>query len=531
MVRFVKILSFSQYIFGMPKTPSKKLFDLIKSLSGSEKRYFKLFASNNKTDKTSKYILLFESIDQQENFDDEQLKEIVYAGEPIHSRKYSELKAYLYDLILRSLHGYDEKSSLNFKIKSLLHSVQVLYKRSHYEDCKEILHKVINLANTSERFSILLEAYGWEKQIASAQMDIHYLDSNLSRIEKEEMECLEKMKNLSNYKTIFFKVLVSVRKNALLRSEEQIHLLDTLMDNPLLKSVDQAKSHIARILYHRIYSLYYYAVLDYKKFYTSCKMAIKEMELKPELIIEDPSDYISALSNYTLSCGLLEKYEEVRTGLQKFLKIKPKTLDDELKLHMEYYSKSFSLYIFTGEFDQGRLLLEKHLEELKKFGEGSFQRSRFFFQYFYIYFAIGDFDKALYYLNQLLNLPRSIERQDLQSLARILNLIVHFEMGNTLLLEYLLRSTYRFLRKRNRMYEFEKCVLAFIKNSNKMQSNRALKNGFIKLKKDFEELSKIPSEKVMFQYFDFISWLESKINNEPFSQVVKRKYEERLSRQ
>lgn len=511
----------------MPKTPSTKLFNLIKSLSGSEKRYFKLFASNNKADKTSKYILLFDAIDLQETFDDEKLKAIIYADEPIQSRKYSELKAYLYDLILKSLHGYDEKSSVDFKIKGLLHSVRVLYKRSHYEDCKELLIKVKKLAYTYESFANILEVLNWEKQIAYAQMNIPFLDADLDRIDEEEKICLEQLKNLSGYKNVFYKVLVNIRKNALLRSEEQRVLLNKIIDNPLLKSVDLTKSHQAKLLYYRTYSLYYYAILDHEKFYKSCKLVIEEMESKPNLLKEDVSEYISALSNFTLSCGLLERYEEVRKNLDKFLKIKTNTIDDELKIHMEYYGKYFSLCIFTGEFEQGLEAMEKHLEELKKYGEDAFHKGRFYFQYFYIYFGIGDFNKALEYLNQWLNLPRSIERQDLQSLARILNLIVHFEMGNTMLLEYLFRSTYRFLRKRNRMYNFEKRVLSFIKDSSKIHSSRELRDAFIKLKKDFEELSKIPSEKVMFQYFDFIAWLESKTNNQSFSTVVKRRYQER----
>ena len=77
------------------------------------------------------------------------------------------------------------------------------------------------------------------------------------------------------------------------------------------------------------------------------------------------------------------------------------------------------------------------------------------------------------------------------------------------------------------MYDFEKRVLSFIKDSNKIRSSRELRKAFIKLKADFEELSKIPSEKVMFQYFDFIAWLESKTNNESFSSVVKRRYKNR----
>ena len=96
----------------MPKTPSIKLFHLIKSLTGSEKRYFKLFVRDT-GGKTSKYIQLFEAIEKQEVFDDEALRSLVYSTEHIQSRKYSELKAYLYELILKSLQSYDEKTSID----------------------------------------------------------------------------------------------------------------------------------------------------------------------------------------------------------------------------------------------------------------------------------------------------------------------------------------------------------------------------------------------------------------------------------
>jgi hypothetical protein len=43
------------------------------------------------------------------------------------------------------------------------------------------------------------------------------------------------------------------------------------------------------------------------------------------------------------------------------------------------------------------------------------------------------------------------------------------------------------------------------------------------LKQDFEDLSRQPSYGV-FDLFDIISWLESKINNKPYAQVVKERF-------
>lgn len=507
----------------MPKTPSLKLFNLIKSLSGSEKRYFKIYIGDSKSEKTNKYALLFDSIDAQEEHDEEALKKIVYKGEDIQSRKYSELKAYLYELILKSLQGYDEKSSVAYKLKGILHSVRVLYKRSHYEECKELLTKAKKLAYKYESFLQILEVLKWEKQIAYAQSDIVFLDKELDRINQEESDCLEQRGNLSAYQNIFYRVMIGIRKEAFLRSEEKVAHLNKIMEHELLSDLRNAKSHKARILYFRIYSLFYYSVINYEKFHLMSKRLLKLMESQPHFLQEDVSDYISALSNYTASCGLLEDYPEVDNCLPKFLKIKPKTLDDELRIYNEYYSMKFSLCIFTGDFREGEQVLHQHLKEQKKFEKETFESGRFYFQYFYIYFGIGNYEKALEYLNAWLNLPRRVERQDLQSLARILNLITHYEMGNNLLLEYLFRSTYRFLRKRNRMFEFEKKVLSFIKDSSKIHSLKELRSAFTQLKEEFEKLTTIPSEKVMFQYFDFISWLESKIENEPFASVVKRK--------
>ena len=48
---------------------------------------------------------------------------------------------------------------------------------------------------------------------------------------------------------------------------------------------------------------------------------------------------------------------------------------------------------------------------------------------------------------------------------------------------------------------------------------------FYTLKEAFEALAKDPTEKVMFQYFDFIAWAESKINNESFAEAAKRRYD------
>jgi hypothetical protein len=117
----------------------------------------------------------------------------------------------------------------------------------------------------------------------------------------------------------------------------------------------------------------------------------------------------------------------------------------------------------------------------------------------------------------------SVERKDLQSLARILNLITHYELGNTMLLDSLLRSTYRYLNKANRLSEFERKMMSFIREAGKPHSKREMQKILETLKQDFEELSGQPSYGV-FDLFDIIAWLESKISGKPFATVVRERF-------
>ena len=65
-----------------------------------------------------------------------------------------------------------------------------------------------------------------------------------------------------------------------------------------------------------------------------------------------------------------------------------------MRIHREYYAKKLSLCVAVGRFDEGVEALEKQQKEIKKFGKKEFQTSRFYYQYFYLYFGTGDYDKA-----------------------------------------------------------------------------------------------------------------------------------------
>ena len=508
----------------MPKTPSHKLFRLVKSLSGSERRYFKIFV-NPKGDKDNKYIRLFDLIDSQTVFDEEKLKKKIYGKQAVEGRKYSELKAYLYDLILKALQGYDEKTSVDYRLKGMLMSVRALFKRSHFDDCKEVLYKAKKLAKKHEQFLTILEILAWQKKVAYAQSDMEYIGKNLGKIAAEESEFQSKIENLNSYRNIFLKLLMTLRQNVI-RREKMLEKIQDIMRAPILESEEKAQSNLAKILYNRIYAFYFYTISDIQKYYSTNKYLLELMEGMPYYLKEDLTEYIAVLSNFIVSCGNLGKFDEIEICLKKLKKLTPKTQDDQTYIHKLYYERKLMLHIVRGEFTEGVLEIESIPKNVLQTNQSIFDSSSFYSSCFYIFFGKEDYNEALTYLNKWLDMPRTDERKDMQFLARVLNLITHYEMKNTMLLDSIVRSNLRYLNKQEGTFQFEKIMISFFAKINKMPlTNKELSEAFSQLKSQL--LNDLPaSEKRLLSVFDMLSWIESKITNQSFSTIVKEKFKQ-----
>src|SRR3954469_24850132 len=110
-----------QTIITMPRVKSKNLFDLIKSLNKNEKRYFKLMMSPSDHE-NRKVLLLFDHINKQENFDED---EILKKEPSLNPAQLSNLKAYLYDKILQSIRQFNAPKIEDIKIREQIDFAQV----------------------------------------------------------------------------------------------------------------------------------------------------------------------------------------------------------------------------------------------------------------------------------------------------------------------------------------------------------------------------------------------------------------------
>src|SRR3990172_3171206 len=135
------------------KTPSQDLFLLIKSLSKTEKRYFKKFSDlHGKQD--NQYLILFDAITKQKQFDEEALKK-QFKGQAF-LRQFPVAKNYLYSRILDALEFYHRDSSIHSSVRRNIYRAELLQKKGFYDQSMKLLRRAKVEANELDLFHALL---------------------------------------------------------------------------------------------------------------------------------------------------------------------------------------------------------------------------------------------------------------------------------------------------------------------------------------------------------------------------------------
>ena len=192
----------------MAKNRSNTLFELVKSLSKSEKRYFRMAESG---ERDQKYFRLFEILVNQGAFDDTEIFRIEPSFDP---GQFSNLKAHLYDKLLRSLRDFSLPSLPSVQIRELIDEAQVLFNKGLYQHCAKRLLKAEKLAISSDNPEMQLVILKWRKQ-----MIIHTLDKasegQVDEVVAKVTEVSNRINNINMFSNLQTRLQSEYRKTAI----------------------------------------------------------------------------------------------------------------------------------------------------------------------------------------------------------------------------------------------------------------------------------------------------------------------------
>ncbi len=471
------------------------LFLLIKSLSKNEKRYLRIYAGMSGRDVN--YLQLFDAIEGQKEYDEGEIRKKL-KGKKFLSQLHVT-KIYLTELILKALKNYHFDTSVHSKLLDLLKDIELLFDKELYDLCYYKIEKAENLAQKYEKLSLLTEVLFWKRKLALAisgnRKDIHSL------LVKEK-ETIEQMNVLNSY------------------WQHTINLGNPINEDKFLTRLTKTKNNIAYALqsqvlhFHILYGLHFIKG-DIKKSEKDISELIKLLEKYPDRIKEDPHSYVTAIGN---KIGLYlsgKRWNEIPALIYKIREVPSKyKLKNEsrftVRLWLRMFNVELEMYRDSRQLEKGIVLMneiQQFIEKRRKAIPADYILL-FYYQFANIFFLKKEYLKSLRWLNEIINSNFGNIREDIQSYTRILNLIVHFELNNIIVLRYAVDSCRRFLKKKR----------------TEISSGKKLLNLFSKLSHAYPEeyqgifkkahIEIFPPQSGQTQdYIDIKGWLEEKMKN------------------
>ncbi|NND77669.1 MAG: hypothetical protein HKN39_05755 [Flavobacteriales bacterium] len=471
------------------------------------------------------YLKIFDVIDKQDDYDEEAIKDM-FKNETFIKHFPSE-KNHLYKLILKSLRSYHSDDSISSILKQEIKNIEILYKKALFKECNKFLNRAKKLAIEHEKFYYLFELLNWEKILLEEAYEEGEFTKDLDVLINEEKEVIERLRNLAAYHILYSKINYVFRSGGYVRGEAGLRVVEEISNHPLIIGKNTALSKRATTICYYIQGFCALAKLDRKNCIKKFTRVKEIFDANPKIRKDLPKRYIRTLSNLILCYIDMKKYDEAKELLAELKKIiETKGFQSTDIKVMAFKSTSLAemkMYNRTGEFDKAVEEIQPIIAELDSYREkiNKEQEILFYYNIAYIYFGSGEYNKALFWINKVLNDNESSLRQDIYSYARLFNLIIHFELGNYDLLEYIIKSTSRYLNKRNRAYQVENLIMTNIKKLSKAHDDDQRHDLFLQMKKDLKELLKDNEEKIVLEYFDLITWLNSKISKATLSEEVK----------
>lgn len=486
---------------------SNDLFELICSMSKSEKRYFVLQSQLHKGSK--QYIQLFKALEKLDVYNEKEFRKL-HTGKSF-LKNLAFCKNHLYKLVMKSLIDFSAQRSADAKIHSLISECKVLFRKTLYPRYFRTIEKAKQLALKHERFGYVMQIMEMEKIIVRKEEQSR---EKITTLHNEFSETADKMRNVFEYSRIGGLLLDNFRKFGLARGEAQTKAIEEITNSPLMTGADKALSSKALDGYLRVKELAAIAVGDYESTY---KAQLKRLEI----IKGEPAPFLDQVLNhrsdilYSLleTCLQLNRPAEAGEYLKEIREILDNSKDslDDFEIYSSFVY--FRRYLSAGETRKAGRLIPRLEHVLKKYENKMLIDTELSIMFYIVKCRImeGKFSAALKAANMLGSHPLLSKRADFESYLKIMNLIIHFELKNFELLRYLLISAYRFLYKREKLFKVELLVLEFIRKLPKVKNEHELSFLFNRMQRELKELKSDKFEKNAFEYFDLYQWVSSKV--------------------
>src|SRR6056300_1812910 len=335
------------------------LFVLVKSLSKSEKRQFKLYVGRLGVNTDAKFLALFNLLDRAKQYEEA----VILASGIVKKTQLSNLKAHLYKQILVSLRLNPVNQNIRVQLREQLDFATILYQKGLYKQSLKILEKAKTLAIEQQEKNIAYEIVELEKVIETQYITRSIPDRAQELVTQSSRLSFENnmASKLSNLSLELYAMMLKV---GYARSDEDLRKITSYFRENLPEHQIDQLGFREKLWLYKAHLWYSFLTQD---FLSSYKYAAKLVNLfydNPEMIRLNPVFYLKG-NNYLLESLFFLKYssqfKEVLSKLE--LEIDKGSIpqnDNLLSLSFLYLNAhKLNQYFIDGSFEEALYLVDK----------------------------------------------------------------------------------------------------------------------------------------------------------------------------
>ncbi len=495
--------------------PSKRVWELVHSLTSSESQKFYDRAFEQKRGRYANYVILYDAIREQKFFDEQKLRKKL-KDQPFVGHLH-RIKNYLYDRILEFVP--DARVDLESELYSRLGKIKFLFEKRLYHHLPDQIKKAEKLAENSEDFKGHLKILNYKREMF--QVEKNWNDYKISIVEIRDLE--KSLLSKENERV----ELVQLRDQVMgtFGTIGKVEIIPLIKD--ILREKSKPLSNSAEILTSRIKYNLFLREGEYDKAIEELYQVIEIFRSNPSMI-QDYSNFKTFVSAAYYAANFRIHFNDF-SGSEEVIELIESFANASKREPVLYYETkiSHSLAMAQKTLDERRL--RDTITEFKNLPSeiannlNPSSQIDIFHLVIISLIAEADHRTALKYINQITSIGSATTKQDIKLYSRVLYLVAHYDLGNYDVVERGVKSARITFKRRDAFNPFYESVFRLFFQLVRATTNAQTNATFTRFLEGFDGPSKYTFS-AMNNYFDIQSWVRAKCEGRSFKDVLREEF-------
>ncbi len=491
---------------------------LTHSMSLAEKKAFRIRSTRNK--RRTDYLVLYDIIEKNREKPTASL-----LAEFIDERPGVAVETtikYLYELLLDSMLVLRKEQDSFFILFNKILKARMLYEKSLFDECFELLNDTIELAEKFENYHALYLARRLELDYLLALNFPNLNEKTLIKKQFKLNESLKYLRKINEQSSLYENLKHRIVYKGPARSQKQKEELNDLVysEISIVASLSEDNFEISKL--HQLFqSNYLISVGDYQSALNSYIELNNLFEANKRFWSTPPIYYLETLEGVLQSLRGISNYKGMNYFIDQLKAIDSQSTSFRINLTCITFLYELFPFLDTGDFATSATLMKSYQESLfdKLFTLNRARQADLCLYTSLIYFGNSEYHKAHKFLNQIILRGKNYYYLPVYRTIRLVNLIILFKLGDFDLIRYEIRSMKRESGDTTRDYKIERFLFKFLLAD--LPAPGAKREKLLdKALKEFHEMHQDVFEKQILTIFDFTAWVESLLRKVPLAEVL-----------